>query len=333
MYNLRTAVRFFVCASALLFVVSGTDALAATLSVAPSAYTVTAGDVVRVRVVVNSGGDAINTSEGVLQFPADVLDVVSVDKSASIFSIWVDEPTFSNQLGTVSFSGGLPSPGFTGVSGTVINVVFHAKRAGTASLSLSGATVRANDGLGTDVLQGASGTTLTVTQPKVVVPTPTPTPVPKVQPTTPTTPVPAQTDVASTTPTTTASVGTQVEPEPQTPANPLAETVTFSLGEFNVNIMTLLIMMFFLTLGSFIAACLAWWRLYTYHAPRGHVSKKVIADIHRALTLFKEDMTDHLNALDAAKTKRELTEEEITMKADMKTNFAVLEKYIEDELS
>ena len=40
----------------------------------------------------------------------------------------------------------------------------------------------------------------------------------------------------------------------------------------------------------------------------------------------------HLDALEAAKTKRELTAEEVSMRADMKTNLAVLERYIQKEL-
>lgn len=330
MHSIRTLGKVAFCLILVAGFFTPHAALAATLFLSPSSNSVTAGDVVRVRVLVNSGGEAVNTSEGTLQFPTDMLDVVSVDKSASIFSIWVDEPSFSNQLGTVSFSGGLPSPGFSGVSGTAVTVVFHAKRSGTASLSLSGASVRANDGLGTDVLRGVNGTTLTITSPKIVTPPPTPTPVPVVTPKAqPATQEPVIT--ATTSPTTTPPVPAVVEP--QVPKSPLNETVTFSLGEFNVNIMTLLIVMFFLSLGSFLAASFAWWRLYTHHAPRGHVSKKAVAEINRALRLFKEDMIEHLDALEAAKTKRELTAEELAMKADMKTNFAVLEKYIEDELS
>jgi hypothetical protein len=151
-------------------------ALAATLSVSAAPVPVTVGDVVTVKVVVNAGGQAINTTEGTLQFPSDILDVVSIDKSSSIFSIWVEEPSFSNQAGTVSFSGGLPSPGFNGANGTVVKVVFHAKRSGTATLSLSGATVRANDGLGTNVLQTTNGTVITVVA-VTSVPIPAPTPV------------------------------------------------------------------------------------------------------------------------------------------------------------
>lgn len=137
-------------------------AFAATLSVSSASSAVRVGDTVVVKVLVNAGGQAINTAEGTLQFPSDLLQAVSISKSSSIFSIWVEEPSFSNQTGKVSFSGGLPSPGYQGNGGTVLSVSFRAKRAGTAAFSLANATVRANDGLGTNVLTSAGGLQLAV---------------------------------------------------------------------------------------------------------------------------------------------------------------------------
>jgi hypothetical protein len=68
----------------------------------------------------------------------------------------VEEPNFSNNAGTISFNGGMPTPGYTGAAGKVFSVVFKAKKPGSASIIFSSASVRANDGLGTDVLRGSS---------------------------------------------------------------------------------------------------------------------------------------------------------------------------------
>ncbi len=173
------------------------SAFAASMSVLPAGRNVNAGDLVTARVSINTSGVAINQAEATLRFPTDVLEVVSVSKSSSIFSLWVEEPTYSNTAGTVSFNGGVPTPGYTGSDGAVVSVTFHAKTAGTASLLLSDAAVRANDGRGTDVLSSWSGATITVTAvttpaPLPAAPTPTPSPTP-----TPT-PAPIPSDTSAT---------------------------------------------------------------------------------------------------------------------------------------
>lgn len=136
--------------------------LGATLTLSPSATSVHAGDIVTVRLVANTQGTAINQGEGRLRFPTDMLDVVSVSKAGSIFSLWVEEPTFSNIAGTMQFDGGVPTPGYTGSAGTILSVTFHAKKNGTATLTLSDSALRANDGLGTDVLTSSGSGQITI---------------------------------------------------------------------------------------------------------------------------------------------------------------------------
>jgi hypothetical protein len=141
-------------------------AQAATLSIVPPVSNVQAGDIVRVSVVVNSEGLAVNNAESVLHFAPEFLQVMSLSSLGSVFSLWVEQPSFSNAAGEVRFNGGVPNPGFTGSSGTILTVVFTAKRAGVASLSLTDAAVRANDGLGTDVLTSSNGATVRISGPQ-----------------------------------------------------------------------------------------------------------------------------------------------------------------------
>jgi hypothetical protein len=150
---------------------------AATLGLTPSTTSVRAGDIVTIRLIANTQGTAINQGDGTLQFPTDMLEVVSVSKAGSIFSLWVEEPRYSNAAGTVQYDGGVPTPGYTGASGTIISITFRAKQSGTATLSLTDAALRANDGLGTDVLRSTGGSQITIlaVAPVVVPTTPTPT--------------------------------------------------------------------------------------------------------------------------------------------------------------
>jgi hypothetical protein len=125
---------------------------AASLSILPSPSTVSVGNIVSVKININTEGKSVNNGEATIQFPVDMLEVISITKGSSIFTLWVEEPKFSNQTGKISFNGGVPNPGFTGGSGYVATITFKAKKQGTASIIFSDGAVRENDGLGTDIL-------------------------------------------------------------------------------------------------------------------------------------------------------------------------------------
>ena len=137
-----------------IFLLCGARAAdAATLYFSPSSGNFTVGNVFTVNVLVNTENADINNAETTVNFPSGLLEIISISKSGSIFSLWVEEPTFSNGVGTLSFNGGLPTPGFKGASGKVIGATFRVKKAGSASLVFSSTAVRANDGYGTDVFR------------------------------------------------------------------------------------------------------------------------------------------------------------------------------------
>lgn len=138
---------------------------AASLSVSTSPSTVQTGGTVTVSVLVNSEGVAINNAEGSLTFPRELFDVVSVSSDVSIFSLWIQAPTY-NGNNTISFNGGLPSPGYLGSNGRVFSVVLRAKSPGSATFTLENAAVRANDGLGTNVLSRTAGAFAAVQAPQ-----------------------------------------------------------------------------------------------------------------------------------------------------------------------
>ncbi|MFH1207743.1 MAG: carboxypeptidase regulatory-like domain-containing protein [Patescibacteria group bacterium] len=149
---------------------------AATLSISPSTKTVEVGDSFTVSVRVNTGGVAINSAQATVSYPTSLLEATGIS-SQGIFTLWAISPTYSNATGKSTFAGGLPSPGYTGSSGTVIGIVFKTKAAGKASVTISGASVLANDGIGTDLFASAGSGTFTINTPTAE-PTPTPTPTP-----------------------------------------------------------------------------------------------------------------------------------------------------------
>lgn len=125
---------------------------AASLSLMPTSSSVSVGNIVSIKVVVNTNGKYINNGEAAILFPTDLLEVVSISKNSSIFSLWVEEPIFSNYTGKISFNGGVPTPGFIGNNGTIASITFKAKKVGTASVIFGDSAIRENDGLGTDIL-------------------------------------------------------------------------------------------------------------------------------------------------------------------------------------
>src|SRR3989338_4922163 len=142
---------------ALLFVIFGilpVTAQAATLYFSPSSGTHAVGTTFTASVYVSSADQAMNAASGVISFPADKLAVESLSKNSSIFTLWVQEPSFSNSAGTVNFEGIVLNPGFTGASGKIITINFRVKTAGQAPLAFSSGSALANDGRGTNILIG-----------------------------------------------------------------------------------------------------------------------------------------------------------------------------------
>ena len=150
--KIRKIFLFLISISCLLFIIQAAGAGAATLYLSPSSGTYTTGNAFLIEIKVNSGGMPINAADGTLIFNPNNLEVINVSKISSIFSLWVQEPAFSNSLGTINFAGGKPSPGFIGAAGTIANITFRAKTAGTANVTFASGSVLADDGRGTNIL-------------------------------------------------------------------------------------------------------------------------------------------------------------------------------------
>ncbi len=139
-----------VCVAGFLFFPYG--AFAATFSFVPAVGEYSVGSTFSVDVTAGSSETALNAVSGTVTYPRELIEVVSITKTASIASLWVQDPTYSNQQGTLQFEGVVLNPGFTGVSGKVLTVTFRVKSIGNANLTFSSGSILANDGLGTEIL-------------------------------------------------------------------------------------------------------------------------------------------------------------------------------------
>jgi len=137
------------------------EVFAATIGFFPAAATFSAGERFGVGVYVSSPDQPVNAASGSISFPAGIMEVVSLTKGAT-FNLWIKEPEFSNTAGTINFEGIVLNPGFKGPSGKVLDIVFRAKGAGTASLDFKTAAVLANDGKGTNMQAKAGAANYTI---------------------------------------------------------------------------------------------------------------------------------------------------------------------------
>jgi len=138
----------------LCWLASPAAAQAATMYFSPNQGSHTVGQSFSVNVLVTSSDQAMNAVSGRVNFPSDKLEVTSVNKSGSIINLWVREPSFSNSDGSVTFEGIVLNPGYRGSGGKVISIQFRTRALGSAVLSISPASVLANDGQGTNILTG-----------------------------------------------------------------------------------------------------------------------------------------------------------------------------------
>jgi len=161
--------------TAVVFAVLPTVASAATLYFSPSSGEYAVGKTFSVSVYVSSADQAMNAASGVISFPSDKLEVTSLSKTGSIFTLWVQEPSFSNSAGTVNFEGIVLNPGFTGSNGKAITIAFRTKASGNTPLTFSSGSALANDGKGTNILTGMGDANFSIGQvlpgaPEIVTP-------------------------------------------------------------------------------------------------------------------------------------------------------------------
>lgn len=144
------------------------EAQVASFYVLPSSGSYDAGQTFYVSVLINTEGTAINAAQATIYFPPDKLKVVGVSRVNSIFSLWTQEPIYSNSKGQISFGGGLPSPGYRGSSGEVITILFQGKGAGEAKVYFGGEAILANDPWGTNLFSSSYGGTYFIDMPEIL---------------------------------------------------------------------------------------------------------------------------------------------------------------------
>lgn len=130
----------------LFFFLLPAAASAATISLRATPTRIGAGDLVRVSVLLDSAVPT-NAFSGALSYPGTMLEPIAISDGSSIISLWVVRPAVSAAGAPIAFAGITPG-GFSGEAGSLFSVLFRAKAAGTAAISLGDIEVLRNDGAG-----------------------------------------------------------------------------------------------------------------------------------------------------------------------------------------
>jgi hypothetical protein len=136
----------------------------ASLFLSPGNGSVVTGSTFNTSILVDTGGQAINAVSIDITFPPQLLQVVGPDPGSSFIAIWTKPPTFSNSEGKIHLEGGVPNPGLTSSSATVLTLTFRAKAPGQAKIKIEyGTKLLANDGAGTNIFITKSDAVVSIT--------------------------------------------------------------------------------------------------------------------------------------------------------------------------
>lgn len=154
----------------LLFFLSTSFVHAATIGFSSFRESYNVGDTVNVKVYVGTNGISVNAIAAKIKFSSDILTLISTSKIGSVINLWAQEPSYSNSDGVVFFEG-VTLNGYSGNSGTALTLVFKAKKQGIANLSFNSASILANDGNGTEVLNNKNSVSILIKKSDEVVKT------------------------------------------------------------------------------------------------------------------------------------------------------------------
>ncbi|HZX49572.1 MAG TPA: cohesin domain-containing protein [Candidatus Paceibacterota bacterium] len=124
----------------------------------PVEDTYSAGDTFVVEILVDTQNQDVNAVAAYVDYPSDLLSVVSMDMKDAPFMFIVEQ---NYGAGKIAISGGTPTPGFNGVY-RVATIEFQAIEPGDATLSFTGDSAVLLDSDNTNILQGQPQATVRI---------------------------------------------------------------------------------------------------------------------------------------------------------------------------
>lgn len=139
----------------LLFSFAPSTAHGSDLLLVSSEESYSLGETFTATITVNPEGTPINAANALLRFDPSALQVLSLSKESSAFSVWSAQPVFSNEAGTITFAGGTPES--IAYEAPIITVTFRVLQEKDGVLTFEQAAIFAADGSGNNVIEDAHG--------------------------------------------------------------------------------------------------------------------------------------------------------------------------------
>lgn len=117
-----------------------------------------------VTVLARSDIENSNLFVSKINFPTDLLEVVSIDDDLSFITSWAEQ-FYDNQTGQISLVGGVPSPGFksNNVGSVMATINFKAKAPGTALVDLTTASQIFSNSNNQNIIQKTADASIVIT--------------------------------------------------------------------------------------------------------------------------------------------------------------------------
>jgi hypothetical protein len=153
-----------------------TSVSAATVYMTPSDQVLARGDVIPVKVRLDTANDCINAVDITLRFPIEVVNVIDIGRGESVVTLWIEDPYYDNEEGFVRLVGGIPGgycgriPGDPRMTNVLAEIIFQVtgQPSGNEDSNEAGLTfiessqVLLHDGMGSEADVYFDGATLTI---------------------------------------------------------------------------------------------------------------------------------------------------------------------------
>ncbi len=143
----------------------------AALTVSPLQVNAELGDTFVVTVRADTGRLQADAAEAQLSFDPTQLAVMDISEDGSVLSSWPTAPAFSNEKGTVDFSGWASKHPFSG-DAPLVTVTFRPLRVGLGRIDFVSGSVLSLSGQETNITESMQGASYQIVPARIDVPEP-----------------------------------------------------------------------------------------------------------------------------------------------------------------
>lgn len=135
--------------------------LAASFSIVLDKSAISVEDTFSATLKIDSEDAGVNAAQATINFTKGTFQVVSIDKSNSVFNFWLEETAYDNSTGQITLIGG-STAGFLGKALQAIKINLKATGSGPSNFVFSDGAITASDGSGTNLLSAMNGAQFTI---------------------------------------------------------------------------------------------------------------------------------------------------------------------------